>query len=189
MSFLEIVLLGVALSMDAFAVSISDVLVYRAEKPQKLLVLPIAFGLFQGAMPVFGYLLSGAFAQVIEAYSGIVSLLILGIIGSNMVRDGISELRKDEAEKSCSVEEHHLTLAVVLAQGVATAIDAFAVGVSLRAQAVNMAECAVVICCTTFLLSLVALRLGKRFGTLLGDRAQVAGGLVLIGIGLKAMFF
>lgn len=188
MSLPEMLLIGVALSMDAFAVTVSDSLVYRSERLSKLIWLPVAFGFFQGAMPALGYALSGLFAQLIETYAPIVTLVILGVIGSNMLIEGIRELRSDTAEKSCDLETKALTLSIIFFQAIATAIDAFAVGVSLRAQAVNLPVCVVLIGLTTFVLSCIALRVGKRFGTLLGDRAQIVGGMVLIGIGLKALF-
>lgn len=188
MSLPEMLLIGVALSMDAFAVTVSDSLVYRSERLSKLIWLPVAFGVFQGAMPALGYVLSGLFAQIIETYAPIVTLVILGFIGANMLIEGIRELKSDSAESACDLETKNLVPSVVFFQAIATAIDAFAVGVSLRAQAVNLAVCVVIIGITTFALSCVALRIGKRFGTLLGDRAQIVGGLVLIGIGIKALF-
>jgi putative Mn2+ efflux pump MntP len=84
-------------------------------------------------------------------------------------------------------QDAHLTLGVLLFQAVATAIDAFAIGVSLRAQAVNILLSATIICCTTAVCCVVALAIGKRLGMLLGDRAEVVGGAVLVGIGIKAL--
>ena len=115
--------------------------------------------------------------------------MILGVIGGNMVREGVSALRHPdevEAHDAC-VRGKRLTLAQLLFQSVATAIDAFAVGVSLRAHAVNLAFAAGTIALTTALCCLVALAIGRRLGHLLGDRAEVAGGLVLIAIGVKAL--
>jgi putative Mn2+ efflux pump MntP len=150
LSLLEIVLLGLALSADALSVTISNTFAYRDERASRLALMPTFFGAFQALMPVAGYYLGGIAAELIESHAGIVTLVILGIIGG-------------------------------------TAIDAFAVGVSLRAQAVNLAFSACTIGVTTVICCVVALVLGRKLGTLLGDRAEILGGCVLIGIGLKAL--
>ncbi|WP_276683563.1 manganese efflux pump MntP family protein [Slackia piriformis] len=181
MSMVEIIVLGVALAMDAFAVTISNAFCYRGASRARLFVLPIAFGVFQGLMPLLGFFLGGIIGNIIEAYAGIVTLVILGIIGGNMIKEGVSALRNPEAQR--------LTVGVILMQSVATSIDAFAVGVSLRAVNVDIALSAAIIALTTCACCFVALALGKRFGNVLGDRAQIVGGVVLVLIGLKAMFF
>lgn len=203
MSIIEIVILGVALAMDAFAVTISNVFCYREASRVRLLMLPIAFGLFQGLMPLLGYFLGGLVGDIIEQYAGIVTLIILGLIGGNMIKEGIQELREaretkasgevdatsvGEGDRDSSSDAAQLALKVVLIQAVATSIDAFAVGVSLRAASVNIVEAAGIITLTTFLCCLVALVIGKRFGTMLGERAEIVGGIVLVAIGVKALF-
>lgn len=189
-TLIEIIVLGVALSADAFAVTISNTFVYASESRARLMLMPVMFGLFQGLMPVTGYLLGGLAAEVIEAYSGIITLVILGFVGGNMIYEGVNALRgKDDGgpeEPGAGPVARRLTLTTVLAQAIATAIDAFAVGVSLRAQAVSLAVAAPLIALTTFLCCIVALVLGRKLGEVLGDRAQVVGGVVLVIIGLKA---
>ena len=190
LSLLEIILLGVALSADAFAVTISNTFVYASESKRRLVLMPVMFGLFQGLMPLLGYFVGGLAAEVIERYAGIITLVILGIVGGNMIREGAEALLhpgEDEAEHAGPVAKR-LTMVTILAQAFATAIDAFAVGVSLRAQAVNIVVAASVIALTTFVLCLAALAMGRKLGEVLGDRAQVAGGIVLVLIGLKAFF-
>lgn len=190
LSLLEIILLGVALSADAFAVTISNTFVYASESKRRLVLMPVMFGLFQGLMPLLGYFVGGLAAEVIERYAGIITLVILGIVGGNMVREGAEALLhpgEDEAEHAGPVAKR-LTMVTILAQAFATAIDAFAVGVSLRAQAVNIVVAASIIALTTFVLCLAALAMGRKLGEVLGDRAQVAGGIVLVLIGLKAFF-
>lgn len=191
MGLLEIIVLGVALSADAFAVTISDTFVYASESRSRLMLMPLMFGLFQGLMPVAGYLLGGLAAEVIETYAGVITLVILGLVGGNMIREGVCALRgageqDGPEEPGAGPVARRLTLVTVLAQAIATAIDAFAVGVSLRAQAVSVVVAAPVIALTTFLCCVAALALGRKLGEVLGDRAQVAGGIVLVLIGLKA---
>lgn len=191
MGLLEIIVLGVALSADAFAVTISNTFVYASESHSRLMLMPLMFGLFQGLMPVAGYLLGGLAAEVIETYAGVTTLVILGLVGGNMIREGVCALRgageqDGPEEPGAGPVARRLTLVTVLAQAIATAIDAFAVGVSLRAQAVSVVVAAPIIALTTFLCCVVALSLGRKLGEVLGDRAQVAGGIVLVLIGLKA---
>lgn len=195
MSIIEIVILGVALAMDAFAVTVSNVFCYRGASRARLLMLPVAFGIFQGLMPLLGFFLGGLVGNIIEQYAGIVTLVILGLIGGNMIKEGISNLREARAAREaggdvCDLapDAAALTLKVVLVQAVATSIDAFAVGVSLRAASVNIAEAAIIITLTTFLCCVVALAIGKRFGSMLGERAEIVGGVVLVIIGVKALF-
>lgn len=191
MGLLEIIVLGVALSADAFAVTISNTFVYASESRSRLMLMPLMFGLFQGLMPVAGYLLGGLAAEVIETYAGVITLVILGLVGGNMIREGVCARRGageqgGPEEPGAGPVARRLTLVTVLAQAIATAIDAFAVGVSLRAQAVSVVVAAPVIALTTFLCCVAALALGRKLGEVLGDRAQVAGGIVLVLIGLKA---
>ena len=204
MGVIEILLLGLALSADAFAVTVSNSFAYAHESRARLALMPVFFGAFQALMPLLGYFLGGLAAELIERYSGIVTMVILGIIGANMVREGVQALRASKAEGSADASDpagdsdpadaaagekspKRLTLAILVLQAIATAIDAFAVGVSLRAQDVNLPFAVCVIGLTTFVCCAVALLAGRRLGSLLGDRAEVAGGLVLIGIGIKAL--
>ena len=207
MGVIEILLLGLALSADAFAVTISNSFAYAHEPRARLALMPVFFGAFQALMPLLGYFVGGLAARLIEQYSGVVTLVILGIIGGNMVREGVLALRagSDEgpaddaaasaADAAASADDadgggngsKHLTVGILVLQAIATAIDAFAVGVSLRAQTVNLPLAVCVIGLTTFACCVVALVAGRRLGSLLGDKAEIAGGLVLIGIGIKAL--
>ncbi len=190
MSIYEILLLGLALSADAFSVTISNTFVYANERRRSLLLMPVFFGAFQALMPLLGYFLGSVAASFIEKYAGIVTLLILGVIGGNMLREGVGALRAARCgqadEVAAARADQRLTIGTLVFQAIATAIDAFAVGVSLRAQNVNLIFSVSVIGVTTAVCCLVAIFLGKKLGRLLGDRAEVVGGLVLIGIGVKA---
>ncbi|WP_343005568.1 MULTISPECIES: manganese efflux pump MntP family protein [unclassified Collinsella] len=191
MGIVEILVLGVALSADAFAVTISNTFVYPGEAKARLALMPVLFGLFQGLMPLLGYFVGGLAAEVIEEYSGIITLIILGFIGGNMVREGVCALLGlggDADVPGNGPAVKRLTVATLLVQAIATAIDAFAVGVSLRAQAVAIVPAATIIALTTAACCVIALFIGRKLGEVLGDRAEVAGGIVLIIIGLKAFF-
>lgn len=191
MGIVEILVLGVALSADAFAVTISNTFVYPGEAKARLALMPVLFGLFQGLMPLLGYFVGGLAAEVIEEYSGIITLIILGFIGGNMVREGVCALLGlggDADVPGNGPAVKRLTVTTLLVQAIATAIDAFAVGVSLRAQAVAIVPAATIIALTTAACCVIALLIGRKLGEVLGDRAEVAGGVVLIIIGLKAFF-
>ena len=177
MSISEIVLIGIALSMDAFAVCVASSMVYTNMTWLRKLSMPIMFGLFQGIMPILGFFL---FASFIEKWSGPISLLILGIIGINMIREGLAKDEETEPKK--------LTLWILLVQAVATSIDAFAVGVSFAANSANIWQSAPIIAVTTFVLSLIALFVGTKAGEKLGDKAEILGGIILIIIGIKSLF-
>ena len=177
MSISEIVLIGIALSMDAFAVCIASSMVYTNMTGLRKLSMPILFGLFQGIMPILGFFLGSLFASFIEKWSGPISLLILGI---NMIREGLAKDEETEPKK--------LTLWILLVQAVATSIDAFAVGVSFAANSANIWQSAPIIAVTTFVLSLIALFVGTKAGEKLGDKAEILGGIILIIIGIKSLF-
>ncbi len=180
MSLIEILLIGVALSMDAFAVCLSSSMVYTNLNAAKKLSMPVAFGLFQGMMPVAGFFLGSLFADIINKWSGPIALIILGFIGVNMIREGLSP------EEGTTQKE--LTLKFLVFQAIATSIDAFAVGVSFAASGAPIFTAAPIIAVTTFILSMVAQVIGNKLGETLGDRAEVLGGIILIIIGIKAMF-
>lgn len=176
---LEIILIGIALSMDAFAVTLSSSMVYPNLKKTKRLLMPIFFGIFQGIMPIFGYFLGTLFSSFIEKYSGIVAFIILAVIGANMIKEGFS--KDDTEEKTFSV-------GLLLIQSIATSIDAFAVGVSFAAMGTNVFLSSGIIACSTFLITLAALPLGKLVGEKLGDKSVIIGGIILIAIGIKSLF-
>lgn len=163
-------------------------------------MMPIAFGLFQGIMPCIGYVLGRLVSDVISQYAGIITFAILGFIGAKMIWDVFHEETEDIASSIQNPDENKqtdstsssgqtLTMPVLALQAIATSIDALAVGVSFAALSVNVVFSASVIAITTACACLVALVIGRRFGSVLGDRATIIGGIVLILIGLKALLF
>lgn len=199
MGLLEILLLGVALATDAFSVTISNTFAFDDHRVSRLMRMPLFFGLFQFAMPLAGYLVGGIAAELIEKYAGMVSLVILGFIGSNMLYSGYKALKEDASEEDeeeaqqgaqQGAQQSATTLSYgkLLFQAVATAIDAFAVGVSFRAHSVDILVASALFGIITAILCTIVLFIGKKLGSLLGDRAEMVGGIVLILIGLKAFF-
>lgn len=181
MSVVEIVILGLALSMDAFAVTISNSFAYPKISRARSFSMPLAFGFFQFLMPVVGFVLGQLVSDFITQYAGIITFVILGFIGGKMIWDAFHEEEGEEAS------EQTLIMPVLLFQAVATSIDALAVGVSFAALEVNVLTSSGIIGVTTALTCIVALIIGKRFGNALGEKATIIGGAVLVLIGLKSL--
>ena len=195
MGLLEILMLGMALATDAFSVTISNTFAFDDHRFSRLMRMPLFFGLFQFGMPLAGYFVGGIAAELIEKYAGIVSLVILGFIGLNMLYSGYKALKEDaseedeeEAQQDAQQGATTLSYGKLVFQAVATAIDAFAVGVSFRAHSVDILVASALFGIITAILCTIALLIGKKLGSLLGDRAEMVGGIVLILIGLKAFF-
>lgn len=185
---IEVLLIGVALSMDAFAVTISNSMSMPGLPWRRKILFPIAFGAFQFLMPVAGYFVGSLFAGYIEAVAGIFTFVVLAALGVNMVREGVKDLREAAAEGG-KPTARSFTAGLVLLQAVATSIDALGVGVSFAGYAdLNIFAASTMIGCTTFLICLVALEAGRRLGLRFGPKAQVAGGIVLVVIGIRALF-
>ncbi len=190
---LSIVLSGLSLAMDAFAVSICDGMVYRDLNKRKGMVIPTTFGLFQALMPIIGFYIGLAFSNYIDAFDHWIAFALLLVIGGKMIFDGVKELLSKKEEltpKKFSVVE-------VLLQGIATSIDALAVGFTLNSMLSGVSNVQLwawisvgIIGAITFTISLVGLIIGVKFGQLFKKKASVAeivGGIVLIGIGLKIL--
>lgn len=182
MGIAEIALIGVGLSMDAVAVSMTNGMVYRNLRRVNYVAMPVFFSLFQAGMPLIGYFAGGLFADVITKYSGFVILLILGIIGGKMIKEGIAHFRSQEP-----VPGKDMTPGVLIFQAVATSIDAFAVGIGFSVIHISILPAISLIGVITAFLVIVAILIGRKFGDILGSRAEVLGGVILVIIGIKAI--
>ncbi|MFV0498380.1 MAG: manganese efflux pump MntP family protein [Candidatus Fimivivens sp.] len=181
MNLNEACLIGVGLSMDAVAVSMSYAMAHHKNTP-KLLEMACLFAIFQGAMPLTGYFVGGMFSEVITWLGGFLILFIFGFIGGKMIFSGLC------SGNDCPIGQPSLTHKILLLQALATSIDALAVGVGLRAQQIDILLAALVITATTLLLTLVGIYIGIKFGDLLGKKAEIFGGIILVIIGIKALF-
>lgn len=187
MAITELILLAIGLSMDACAVSISNSLCIKKISVKHVLQMAFIFALFQGIMPLIGYYAASAFSDVINQFDHWIAFILLTIIGGKMLHEAITE----EINQDCSL--FSLTFKILLVQAIATSIDALAVGVSLSALNVDIFYAISIISIITFVCCTLAILIAKRFGNLLGKRAGVVGGILLIAIGLKIfiehMFF
>ena len=177
MSFVELLLIAVGLSMDAFAVSICKGLSLQRLRPQHAALVGLYFGGFQFLMPVIGWALGFRFERVIVSVDHWVAFFLLGIIGFGMIREsGRSEELNDD-----------LGFRTMLPLAVATSIDALAVGITFAFLQVRILPAAGLIGVTTFLLSSLGVYIGHVFGLRYKARAELAGGVILILIGLKIL--
>lgn len=186
MGFIELLLLAIGLAMDAFAVSIGNGLSMKKQNPKAAFAIAFSFGLFQALMPTLGYFLGSAFETVIRQFDHFIALIFLGFIGGKMIFDGIKELIADKKGETEELPEFKLSFGKLLIQAIATSIDALIVGVSFAALPdVNIWTAVLLIGVVTFAISLAGVFSGKKFGQLLGSKAEIFGGIILVGIGLK----
>lgn len=176
-----ILLLAVSLSMDAFAVSMTNGMCYRINPLKNALYSGLAFGLAQGLMPLIGYFAGRTFADIVERYVHWVALILLGVIGAKMIIEAVRDLKRPEEDS----HERKFSLKILIFQAVATSIDALAVGVSLGIMKVNLVLAASTIAATTFAFSFTGVLAGKKFGQILKEKAEILGGVILILIGVR----
>ena len=191
--FLTIFISGLTLAADAFAVSITDGMVYPNLDRKKGAIIPLTFGIFQALMPIIGFYVSWGLSkiEIIEQIDHWIALVLLVFIGGKMIFDGIKELH----EPVQAVQQKKFTLTEVLIQGLATSIDALAVGFTFNVMLAGVEAIqlwawisVIIIGVTTFLISLGGLMIGIKVGQLFKKKASIAeiiGGIVLILIGIK----
>jgi putative Mn2+ efflux pump MntP len=172
-------LISIGDSMDAFAVSAANSIGKKGGIAKTFVLPPIIFGLFQGSMVTIGFFLGSFFTGIIGKYAGIAALVILCILGGKMIFDSVKS--KNESVNS----PPKITIPSRLVSGLATSIDALAIGVSMSFLAVNIVFFALFNCIVTLIICAIGCLLGRGIGKLLGSKAEIIGGLILIGIGIK----
>lgn len=182
MSFGAILLLALGLSMDATAVAAARGLAAERIRFQHVLRVAFLFGGFQALMPVLGWFVGSRIGPVVQAYDHWIAFVLLGAIGTKMLYEAFQQ-KEENAEDTANL----FRMDVMLVLAVATSIDALAVGVTLPILGAPLLLSVVTIGVTTALLSAGGLLVGRRFGALLGKRLDIAGGLVLIGLGTKIL--
>ena len=183
MGFLELFLIGVGLSADAFSVSVCKGLNMRKLNLGHAYIIALFFGGFQALMPFIGYLLGTSFSKYIESFDHWIAFVLLVFIGGKMVIEAIKEKDEDQEEKTDILKMGELTVLAV-----ATSIDALAVGITFAFLKADIFFSILIIGVTTFALSLGGVLLGHRFGAKYKNKAEIAGGVILILIGLKILF-
>ena len=183
MGFGELMLLAVGVSMDAFAVSICKGLAMKKAGLKEGLTCGLWFGGFQAMMPLIGFFLGTLFAEAIEAVDHWVAFILLGIIGFNMLKEAL------ENQDCCCCENADADLSpkTMFVMAVATSIDALAVGVTFAFLQVQIVPAVSFIGTTTLVLSMVGVKIGNVFGCKYKSKAELAGGAILILMGVKIL--
>ena len=182
MDIIVILMLAVALSMDAFAVSVCKGLAVSKLKKRHALSVGLYFGIFQGLMPFIGYMLGNSFSSFLTGIDHWIAFGLLSIIGFNMVKESFEDpedVKPDFSPKT------------MLAMAVATSIDALAVGITFALREFTLKDTIIsvsIIAIITFALSILGIIIGNIFGAKYKSKAEMAGGLVLIAIGIKILF-
>lgn len=189
MDIISLLAISVALSMDAFSVSICKGLATKKFSLKTALLCGLWFGGFQALMPMIGYFLGAQFEHLITAFDHWIAFGLLLIIGVNMIREALSEDEStdngqqttEECSGSCTGFKTMLMMAI------ATSIDALAVGVSFAFLSVDIWKSVAVIGVTTFLFSFVGVKIGNIFGSRYSKAAEITGGVILILLGIKIL--
>ena len=184
MSFVEVLLIGIGLSMDAFSVSICKGLTTKQFSWKIALTCGLWFGFFQALMPVIGYFLGAQFQEYIEAYDHWIAFGLLFLIGANMIREALMGKTEEKEDSHLSPRNAHLDMLVL---AIATSIDALAVGVSFACIQVKLWSSVLIIGLTPFAFSVLGVKIGNVFGSKFEKSAEIIGGIILILIGLKIL--
>lgn len=182
MKLFEIIVIGIGLAMDALAVSICKGLSMKKTDWKKAIIIALYFGIFQALMPVLGYFLGSTFSSFVQSVDHWIAFILLAIIGANMIMDSTDD-EDDEIEK----RNDKVDVKTMLLLAVATSIDALAVGVTFAFFEVNLLLSISIIGIISFALSFIGVAIGNKFGDRFQNRAELAGGIVLIIIGFKIL--
>jgi len=186
LTFPALLLLALGLAMDAMAVAGARGLAAKRVHLREALLVALLFGGFQAGMPALGYALGAAFAARIMGFGHWVTFVVLGGIGAKMLYEALKTENEDKDDKEPVVSDV-FGLKVLVLLAVATSIDALAAGVALAVTTMSILTACLVIGVVTALLSFAGVHLGHRFGTRLGKRLEVIGGLVLVGLAVKTI--
>ena len=188
MNFIALIFTAFALSMDAFAVSITKGMTIKNLKKSTALKMALAFGVFQGGMPLLGWALGISFESYIKSIDHWIAFILLGFIGFNMIKgffDDRKEENASELEFSATTDVDDLSNKEIIMLAVATSIDALAVGISFAFLNVSIIPAASIICLITFLVCVVGVFVGNKVGDIFNGYAELVGGVILILIGFN----
>ena len=179
MSLIELFILAVGLSMDAFAVSVCKGLSLGKIKPKHMCIAGAWFGGFQALMPAIGYILGAQFQEAIASIDHWIAFVLLALIGGNMIHEALDN---DEEEADASLDVKTMFLLAV-----ATSIDALAIGITFAFLKVNIIPAVCFIGIVTFIISFAGVKIGNVFGARYKNKAEIVGGVILILLGLKIL--
>ena len=179
MTLFEIILVGIGLSMDAFAVSICKGLSMKKLKWKNAVIVGAYFGLYQAIMPLSGYLLGTTFSDLVISIDHWIAFILLTTIGGKMLKEAYSNNEQDENDK--------LDFKTMLVLAIATSIDALAIGITFAFFEINIIKAISIIGFLTFTISAIGVIIGNKFGHKFQGKAEILGGVILILIGLKIL--
>lgn len=184
MGYIELLLIGIGLAMDAFAVSICKGLNMRVVNKKHCFIIALFFGGFQALMPWIGWLVGKQFERYITRFDHWIAFILLAVIGGKMVVD---VLREKEEEECCVKGESRLDIKELFFLAIATSIDALAVGISFAFLKVSIIPAIIIIGVVTFVISAMGVFIGNIFGSKYKSRAELVGGIILILLGVKIL--
>ena len=179
MGIIELILLSIGLGMDAFAVSVCKGISMKKMNWKKACIIGLYFGGFQAIMPVIGYFFGSSFESIITNIDHWLAFILLAIIGAKMIQEAF---QKEEEEYN-----EDISVKTMIVLSIATSIDALAVGITFAFLKVNLLLAITLIGTITFILSVIGTKIGNRFGDKYKSKAELAGGIILIIIGLKIL--
>lgn len=179
MNFSEIFLIAIAVSMDAFAVSICKGLAMKKMETKNAIKIGLYFGIFQAGMPIIGYLLGKQFEEFVQSIDHWIAFILLSFIGLEMIKESFENDKENENDK--------LDFKTMLILSIATSIDALTIGITYAFFKVNIIQASSIIGITTFAFSVIGVFIGNKFGAKFKNQAEIIGGIILILIGLKIL--
>jgi putative Mn2+ efflux pump MntP len=195
MTLLEVILIAIGLSMDAFAVSITLGLSVQKPTLKEIIIPGLYFGIFQALMPAIGYFAGLYFTNKIQSLDHWIAFVLLGFIGGKMIKDSFSkETGKNETDKDqtdtnqankTEAKAYPFQFAKMIVLAIATSIDALAVGITFAFFMINIFKAILITGITTFIIATCGVKIGNIFGIKFKSKAELAGGIILILLGIK----
>ena len=179
MGAIEILLISIGLAMDAFAVSVCKGLAMKKMSWKKAIIIGLYFGIFQAVMPVIGYFLGTTFERFITNVDHWIAFILLVGIGINMVKEAFN---KESENRNDNVD-----MKTMLVLSIATSIDALAIGITFACLKIHIVMPVITIGLITFIISVIGVKIGNRFGDKYGKKAEIMGGVILILLGIKIL--
>lgn len=179
MGAIEILLISIGLAMDAFAVSVCKGLAMKKMSWKKAIIIGLYFGIFQAVMPVIGYFLGTTFERFITNVDHWVAFILLVGIGINMVKEAF--------DKESENRNDNVDVKTMLVLSIATSIDALAIGITFACLKIHIVMPVITIGLITFIISVIGVKIGNRFGDKYGKKAEIMGGVILILLGIKIL--
>ncbi len=180
MSIIEILLISIGLAMDAFAVSICKGLAMNKMSWKKAIVIGLYFGIFQATMPIIGFYLGVSFEELVTSVDHWIAFGLLAFIGGNMIKEAFDK-ESEEVNDDTSIKK-------MILLSIATSIDALAVGITFALLDIDLILSVLIIGIITFILSIIGVKIGNKFGMKYKTKAELSGGVILILLGVKILF-